>query len=211
MKKNFFKILLIILIIIFTYSLFSMPEKNEVEKTVKKEIKKEIDNNKRSQFISEFFLSIYNKIKSISSFLFYAIIVFIIVTVVFIITLIIIRNVSSSKYSAQMTSAIIEEHKESVFDKKYFEKLLKDNDLSTAIVYLHRCTIFYLLKNKITYNKNMTNYSLYTKIKDNSIKNAFKKIYIFSEKILFDDYSANNNDLTICKDLYYNNFITDKI
>lgn len=211
MKNNILKIIIFILLLIIAYPFFSAPSKSDVVKIVKNEINNEINKNKKGQFISEFFSSIFKTINSASSFLFYSFIVFTIITLVFIITLIILRNISSSKYISQITNAIKEEHKENVFDEKYFEELLKNDDFSKAIIYLHRCTIFYLLKNKIIFNKNMTNYSLYTRIKDNSTKNAFKKIYIISEKILFDDYSANNNDLYFCKDLYFNNFLTDKI
>ena len=193
-----------------SHPLFSVPEKNDVEKIVKNEIAKEINKNKRNQIISGFFSSIFKFIKSTSTFLFYMFIIFCAVTIVLVITQIIIRNVTTLKYTSQLNNAIIEEHKDAVFNEKIFKELINNNDFSKAIIYLHRCTIFYLLKNHITYNKNMTNYTLYQKIKDNSLKKAFQNIYIVSEKILFDDYIADNKDLSICRDLYYNNFLIEK-
>jgi hypothetical protein len=206
MNKYFIKILLIFLVLLFTINLFSVPEKKDVEKAVNKEIKKEIDKNKRNQFIRDFFSSIYKIFSNISTLISYSFIIFCIVIIGLIITFIIIRNASSSKYNSRFTNAIKEAYKESVYDEEYFQKLMLNNEYSKAIVYLHRCTIFYLIKNKLIYSKNITNNSLYKKIKNDSIKDAFKNIYVFSEKILFDDYEADNNDMNICKELYYKNF-----
>jgi hypothetical protein len=211
MKKIIFYTFIIILLISITIPIFSVPEKNDVEKTVKNQIEKELNKNKRNQLIGGFFSSIGKIINATSTFIFIAIIIFIVVTIVLIVTNIIIRNITTSKYAAQINNAIIEEHKETVFNENKFNELIKKNEFSKAIIYLHRCTIFYLLRNKITYNKNMTNFTLYNKIKDNSLKNAFKKIYISSEKILFDDYTADNSDLLACKDLYYKNFLIENI
>ena len=183
MKKYILKIFIFILILFFTIPLFSIPGKNDVEKIVKNEIEKEINKNKRNQIISNFFFSIFKMIRSSSTFLFYMFITFIIITIVLVITQIIVNNISTSKYASLLTNEIIQKHKETVFNEKTFEELIRNNDFSRAIIYLHRCTIFYLLKNKITYNKNLTNYTLYKKINDNSIKNAFQKIYKFSVKI----------------------------
>src|SRR4030043_251514 len=106
MNKYIIKIVLILLFFLFSITLFPVPEKNDVEKIVNNEIKKEIDNNKKNQFIGNFFISIFKKIRTASNIIFFFFLIFSIVTIILIITFIIIRNVSSSKYDSQFTNAI---------------------------------------------------------------------------------------------------------
>lgn len=75
------------------------------------------------------------------------------------------------------------------------------------MVYLHRCTIFYLIRQGILYNKNSTNFSLYLRVRDEKVREAFRQIYLVAEMVLFDDYRANERDLNMCKELFHQNFI----
>lgn len=53
----------------------------------------------------------------------------------------------------------------------------------------------------------MTNHDLLIQIKNDKIKDAFKYIYLQSEKILFDNYIANQIDYNDCKKMFIKYFL----
>lgn len=201
------KLFLILTFLFIFFYIFPVPEKADVDKAVKKEIENQIKINKRLALLGDMIRKIFNKApNNVFKIIFDIIIVFVIAVIVFSIIYFILRSISSRQYLENKTKNLKINNQEIVFDKKYLNELLSDKEYSLAVLYLHRCSIYYLIKNKITYNKNLTNYSLCIKIKDPEMKEAFKGIYSLSEKILFDSYNASYDDINQCKEIYFNNF-----
>jgi hypothetical protein len=118
----------------------------------------------------------------------------------------VLRYVFSVKYSAKKNIELKKEFNEFVFDKEYFKKLSDEKKYSEAVLYLHRYSIFYLIQNKIAYRKNMTNNEFYKKINNPEIAGIFRKIYLVSEKILFDNYEAGESDYEYCSNGFFTVF-----
>jgi hypothetical protein len=114
-----------------------------------------------------------------------------------------IRYIFSMKYSASKNIDLKKEFNELLFDKNYLKKILDEKKYSEAILYLHRYSIFYLIQNKIAYKKNMTNHEFYKKITNPELAEIFKKIYVASEKILFDNYRAEGSDYENCSNGFF--------
>jgi hypothetical protein len=181
-----------------------------VKKAVEKEITAHNKNNESIQYWSQIFESIFKGIAN-SGTLIKAAVIFIISLFIFIILFFLLRNIFFRSYRSKKSAELEIKNESSVFDTAALEKLVNENKFSDAIIYLHRCSVFYLIKTRIIYSSNMTNSSIYYKIQITDQKNAFKNIYGFSEKILFDEYKALHDDLLICRDAYMKYFIKESI
>lgn|GEM_PF-2538736 len=208
-KLFIFKILLI-LYLIFVLSgckeiknpfKIKTPESTEVKKTINEIIEKKKKEIQKQNFLNDL---IYNLVSDIGKWLsnIKTIIKFISillgVMIVQIIIYLIIRYNTTKKYRYKNTEKIKKDFINIEFNEKHLKKLINENDYNKAILFLHHYSIFYLISNKITYKKNMTNYDYLKKINDIKQQEVFKKIYTVSEKILFDDYIADKNDFEEC-------------
>jgi hypothetical protein len=86
-------------------------------------------------------------------------------------------------------------------------RLEAQEDFDNAILYLHRMTILTLLQRKTLSSKNLTNYGILSRIKENTVKSAFKLIAETSEQILFDRCHATPADYTRCKNAFWQCFL----
>jgi hypothetical protein len=192
-----------------SFSLFSAPEKKDVEKAVNDEIAYQIKSNESGQYwmklIQNIFESLF-KMRSIKD-IFFVIFIFIISFLVFMLLFFLLRNITSVNYRSQKTNELEVKHESSIFDIKQLETFIGKGDYSGAVLYIHRCSVFHLMKNQTIFNSNLTNFTIYMKITDNGLKETFRQISAVSEKILFDDYKAVSDDADFCRKLYTSNFI----
>ncbi|OHD24603.1 MAG: hypothetical protein A2086_11485 [Spirochaetes bacterium GWD1_27_9] len=205
-KTNKVIFFLFFFFLFFSCSQAVEPTKDQIDKVVDKMKQEEIDKTKFNQFIAKFFIKILEKLKYGKNLINLALL-FLLSTFLFILFFFLIRFFTQKRYSYHKDSELKKEFKRFVFDKEYLEKLINDTQYSEAILYLHKCTIFYLMQKEIVFKKNMTNFDYYLKVKDKKFAVPFKTIYSFSEKILFDNYSAKKDDLVVCKNLYDEYFL----
>ena len=170
-SKSLFFILLLSLLI--SHVLYAEPGNSLIKKEVAIEIQKEIEKNKNYQFITGFIKHFFQPVSWLGylfgSILFAAIIIILI--------FILFQTLSYRRSEISRIHKLEKEHKETRYDAGYLENLEANKDYSKAIVYIHKCTIFYFLASKLTYKKNLTNLSFYRLIKNKELKKAFRYIY----------------------------------
>ncbi len=196
------KILILFLIVILLAGcsrLFNLkpPDDKRVREAVSQIKNEEIAKNKANNFASQLIDDISKWLKS-NSFWIKMVAVAMSIAVLIVIVFFVVRHIFSQKYVYQRNIELKKEISSINYDEKYLNKLISDRDYSKALLYLHHYSIFYLVTNKITYKKNMTNRDFYKKIKDKNQAMVFKKIYLICEKILFDDYKATEYDYDKC-------------
>ena len=209
---------IILIIIIFSFINISAcklnldkkkPQKSDIKKIINQIKDEEISKIKLNKFISDLFKHVISWIKNKKNFIkIFVICCVIIITLT--ISFFLIRFFISKKYAYREKEILKKKFIITTYDKLHLKKLLNQKDFSQAIIYLHHCSIFYLLTKKTAYKKNMTNYDYYHKINDNNMAKAFKKIFVLSEKILFDNYIAKIKDFEICNIGFNEHFIVNK-
>jgi len=77
-------------------------------------------------------------------------------------------------------------------------KLASEGKFSDAVLYLYRASILNISKSGLPYSKGMTNFMVYTGIKNPELRDSFKNICDFADRVLFDSHEASGGEYKAC-------------
>lgn len=201
--KNKKKIKIIILVFFLTSLLYSnsknyVPDNNKVDNSLE-EIKKEIIKEYNTiEFIEYFIEKLFEDLKNVTTLLKILLILFC-VTITILILYFLLKNIFRKKI---VYKANIDKNKnEEIFNKKFLENLLKCGKYSESILYIYNSLIKIFKNKNYIYKYNATNKEIYNKLEKELAEN-FREIYKIAEKILFNNYFADNNEAIFCYNIF---------
>lgn len=212
MKTNLKKIIFLFLFIFLFQNLFIVSStidkkiiKDKLEEILQDDLKRDKANNFIFYMLKELFKNLFSLKKIVRAVIYITIVIAVILITYFIIRFIVTKNYYTKKNNTLKNSF---KGQNFIFDKNTLNNLINMERYSESVLYLHRSTIFFLIKNEIVYKKNMTNYDFFVRIKNKDMAEGFRTIYRICEKILFDDYEADKDDYILTKNNYDRYFRT---
>lgn len=77
-------------------------------------------------------------------------------------------------------------------------KLAGEGKFSDAVLYIYRASLLNISKSGFPYSKGMTNFMVYTGIKNPELRVSFKNICAFADRVLFDSHDSSEEEYKAC-------------
>jgi hypothetical protein len=182
------------------------PDQATVDRALDSIVTEQQEKNRRIQFRKKLITAIAERLRSSREAIRFAFLL-LVITVGLILCYFAVKLVMGLHFKKRKIEVIMEDnHQKTGFNSNLVEGFIENGDWTLAILNMHRDTIVHIMDKELAWSRNMTNLDYRNRLPDRQLADAFMVIAGVSEKILFDDYKANESDCDKCF-TSYNSFI----